>query len=444
MKRNIILCSDGTGNQGGAGADSNVFKLYKAVDIHDENHPQITYYDNGVGTSTNRYFRALSGAFGFGFEANVCDLYEELARNYIPGDQIYVFGFSRGAATVRAFTGFVDACGLLNRFDDSDNLKDEKLFCKQLEHALQAYKKAKKDSSIAQKFKQDFALKDPNYVPDGDLKIHFVGIWDTVSALGFPQNWSLAFDWVFKRAEDIANQFFPHRYYNDKLTKGIEYGYHALSIDDARKTFSPVLWEEQGQTSIVEQVWFAGAHSNVGGGYPRKGLSDEALAWMMEKANTHGLIFIDSVHDAIKSSANAQGKLMDSRDGIGMYYRYQPRYIEDLCKEKLNASVKLHESVISRVNRGTARYAPSFLPSVFDVVETVTGGKNKLIILDTNEWRNCQQEVKKWVKKRQYLYHSFVETTFLLVFISIAFWVYPPDSIAQFQLNCCDDLCSIP
>jgi len=140
MNRNIILCSDGTGNKGGAGADSNVFKLYLAVDLHDPEQVQISYYDNGVGTSTNRYWKAFSGAFGFGFEANVCDLYEELARNYQRGDNIFMFGFSRGAATIRAFTGFIDACGLLNRFDETGELKEEKLFQQQQQQLLRTEK----------------------------------------------------------------------------------------------------------------------------------------------------------------------------------------------------------------------------------------------------------------------------------------------------------------
>ena len=140
-KKNIILCSDGTGNKGGAGEDSNVFKLYQAVDIHDHKKTQITYYDNGVGTSSNRYWKSFTAAFGWGFEANVCDLYEELARNYNPGDRIYLFGFSRGAATIRAFTGFIDACGLLNRFNNSGKLKDEALFQQQLDEAIKAYRK---------------------------------------------------------------------------------------------------------------------------------------------------------------------------------------------------------------------------------------------------------------------------------------------------------------
>ena len=121
MAKNIVLCSDGTGNKGGSGNDTNVYKLYQAVDIHDSKQPQVTFYENGVGTNVdgealkqNKFWRALSGAFGFGFEQHVRDLYEYLAMNYQPGDRIYLCGFSRGASIVRAFAGMLHSCGLLN------------------------------------------------------------------------------------------------------------------------------------------------------------------------------------------------------------------------------------------------------------------------------------------------------------------------------------------
>ena len=119
MTKNIVLCSDGTGNKGGDGTGTNVYKLYHAVKLDDPNALQITYYDNGVGTQKNKYVSGLTGAFGLGFKANVIDLYEFLARNYQPGDSVYMFGFSRGAATVRACAGMIQACGLL----DIDNPK---------------------------------------------------------------------------------------------------------------------------------------------------------------------------------------------------------------------------------------------------------------------------------------------------------------------------------
>ena len=191
MAKNIILCSDGTGNKGGYGAAANVYKLYNAIELHDKNITHITFYDNGVGTHKNKYLRALSGAFGIGFERNVDDLYEFLARYYKPGDQVFLFGFSRGAATVRAFAGMVQACGLLDwtRCTDGSNALQETIFQQKLTDARIAYRKHKTQNT-GDAFKKKWAVTDDDHVPDGNLKIKFIGIWDTVSALGFPNDLS--------------------------------------------------------------------------------------------------------------------------------------------------------------------------------------------------------------------------------------------------------------
>jgi len=266
----------------------------------------------------------------------------------------------------------------------------------------------------------------------------------------------LAFDPIFKIIEGISDQFFPHTYYNYNITQGTQYGYHALAIDDARKSFRPEVWIEKGRDpSTVEQVWFAGVHSNVGGGYPRAGLSDVALDWMMQKAAARGLTFIDGTAETVRMAANEQGKLYDSRDGLGMYYRYQPRMITELCKstnkktfgeDKLLGPVKIHNTVFKRVERGTARYVPSFIPAVFDVVKTLDSS-SRSITLEEESWQKAQQEVNSWVKKQQYLYHAFVEVTFFLIVCSLLLWLWPPEIVTQLQLDCCGDvssLCDLP
>ena len=140
MTKNIVLCSDGTGNQGGFGKDSNVFKLYQAVSLHTGKPNQIKFYDNGVGTQTNKYISAVSGAFGFGFQQNVRDLYEFLVRTYEPGDNIYLFGFSRGAATVRSFASMLHYCGLLNRKDENGDWKSAERIQKLIDQAIECYR----------------------------------------------------------------------------------------------------------------------------------------------------------------------------------------------------------------------------------------------------------------------------------------------------------------
>ena len=152
MTKNIIVCADGTGNRGGYSPDSNVYKVYKAVEKNifaedaDGNvvAEQMVFYDNGVGTSKNKYLRTLGGAFGFGFEDNVCDLYKFLARNYCDGDKIYFFGFSRGASTVRACNGMISKCGLAK----GEGLRNRELD-ELVKEAFCAYKKHNKKPSIA-------------------------------------------------------------------------------------------------------------------------------------------------------------------------------------------------------------------------------------------------------------------------------------------------------
>ena len=443
MAKNIVLCSDGTGKRGGSGNDTNVYKLYRAVDIHNSKQPQVTFYENGVGTNVdgealkqNKFWRALSGAFGFGFEQHVRDMYEYLVMNYQPGDRIYLCGFSRGASIVRAFAGMLHTCGLLNIYDASGNRKNRREIQKLIDQAILAYRKRRKDAAIAEAYKREHAVKDDEFAPEGSLKIHFIGVWDTVSALGFPQDWSILINKSFAFLDKLTEEIWPHHYYNFRLNDDIAYACQALAIDDQRETFFPRVWREQGRTDgSVEQVWFTGVHSNVGGGYPRSGLSNVGLEWMMQRAKKHGVVFID---DALKDAhdyANVHGKLYDSRDGIAIYYRYLPRDIETICEQRLNDKVKIHDTVMARIKRGTASYAPGFLPQEFDVVDTA-GKKISSIRQDPGAYGQNRKAVLVQVNRLRWLYRIFVESTVILLAIIIGFWVNPPDSILSAAGSC--------
>lgn len=177
-----------------------------------------------------------------------------------------MFGFSRGAATVRALTGFIDCCGLVNRkrFITDDDFNEDK-FSELIESAIKTYET--KDPKKQASFKSTYSIH-----KDNDVPIHFIGVWDTVSALGFPQDSWFVIKWISSGIDKISDFVWPHHFYNYELTPGILNAYHAISIDDERQTFSPMIWTEEKSnksTQIVEQVWFAGVHSNVGGGYPR-------------------------------------------------------------------------------------------------------------------------------------------------------------------------------
>ncbi len=448
MAKNIVLCSDGTGNQGGRGTGTNVYKIYNAVDIHDPDFVQVTFYDNGVGTNKNKYLRALTGAFGLGFKQNVKDLYEFLAREYDSEiknggpdekknggpDKIFLFGFSRGAATVRAFAGMIQECGLLciNRDERGNKNYDEQEFQDLLKLAMKAYVKHKSNPSHLEKFRSE--VKEPFSIASS-VSVEMVGVWDTVSALGFPKDWSGVFKGFFDLVEMLFNCIWPHRFYNYRLDGNVKNVYHALAIDDERKTFHPKIWNEtrKDRPVNIEQVWFTGAHSNVGGGYPRAGLSTVALDWMMERAAEHKVKFKASVRESVRNDANVHGKLYDSRDGAAIYYRYAPRDIVDLCenekKRKVEpGDVKIHVSAINRIKRGTSRYAPGLLPYEFKIVFTPIDQPSVPVTAADGraEWEENRKEIIQRVFWRKTLYRAFVESSLAVVLVTAWFWFYRP------------------
>ncbi|HHT9159778.1 MAG TPA: DUF2235 domain-containing protein [Candidatus Brocadiaceae bacterium] len=403
MSKNIVLCADGTGNMGGYTPSSSVYKIYNEIDVHNDKK-QLKFYDNGVGTNKNKYLRAASGALGLGFKTNVRDLYLFLARNYEEGDQVYFFGFSRGAATVRACSGFIAACGLVNgkdmKEDDLQNAVDE---------ALLAYVKIESNPPLAEKCKETNS--------HGVIQIQFLGVWDTVSSLGFPQKWvitsvgMLVLNVFFKSLDYFSDLFFPHRFYNYELTPNVKYACQALAIDDERTSFWPMVWNEKSHSNPVEQVWFAGMHSNVGGGYPRAGMANVALEWMMIRAKNNGLIFKGTSMQSVYNDANPHGRMFDSRDGFSIYYRYHPRDIEKLCKDTLDGSIKVHESVIERMAYKTANYAPGNLPMNFDAV-TNDGAVIKTTSVEYKKEREASiKKINRWVFCRKWLYGIFLEST---------------------------------
>ncbi|GAV21266.1 hypothetical protein MMIC_P2248 [Mariprofundus micogutta] len=389
--KNIIVCADGTGNKGGTTPDSNVYKIYKAINKRFKGETsdgfacdeQVVFYDNGVGTEKNNYLRALGGGFGFGFEDNVRDLYKYLARNYNPGDRIYFFGFSRGASTVRACNGFIRKCGLAKGKGKQNHQLDE-LVTK----AFSAYQLRKKQPDVAEAVRTSEQFH-------AVVPIHFMGVWDTVVALGFPTGTDVTgtASKVFNKFSEWAGnrldrKWWQHKFYFYKLTGNVVNAYQALAIDDERTAFWPFVWNEKlPQVELdllkkedgspiertVEQVWFAGMHSNVGGGYARSGMASVPLYWMMKRAAKCGLQFEDGAIEDAQHDSHVHGNMYDSRNGVAMMYRYHPREIEKLCKpekdgkviKKLKGEIKIHRSVIERINHRTANYAPGQLPGCY-------------------------------------------------------------------------------
>lgn len=470
--KNIILCADGTGNQGGYTPDSNVYKVYKGVEkyLSDEEQEQfgvaeqVVFYDNGVGTNTNKYLRAISGGLGFGFGQNVRDLYKFLARNYNPGDEangipadrIYLFGFSRGASTIRAFNGFIHTCGLIDGRDrglsnrDLDEKIDEAFNAyrwhgikDKWQHKLMKWRWRNPGSRNSKQLKVKTAGES-----HGVIDIHFTGIWDTVVALGFPKRTDVvspvsgAIKLVFDLFEKVADWLVPHSFYYYRLTSNQKHAYQALALDDERTGFWPFVWDEKNQPdeNVVEQVWFAGMHSNVGGGYERSGLASVPLYWMIGKAQQHGLCFEDDKIESVRADSHVHGRMYDSRDGVAMFYRYHPREIEKLCKVKetgesrlKDEKIRIYDSIIERMEHRTANYAPCLIPGRFEVVKdeiqddlTVATISRELNPASDSKWGDVSSEIQFSIRFKKILYDVMVLLTITIIVFAFAYWTdYP-------------------
>lgn len=317
MRKNIIVCYDGTGNEYGEN-NTNVVGTFERI-LRDEN--QIAFYDPGVGTfsalgrTAGKKTGTLFGkAFGYGLQQNIEDGYEYLMNRYQEGDKLFLFGFSRGAYTARKLAGMIHHFGLLQK--GSKNL---------IPYVSKNY--LYRNLETAKNFKKAFCH---------ECKPHFMGVWDTVASLGYFNGW---------------------KFHDSKLNRDVKNAFQAVSIDEKRKKFPISLWDEtiaiDGQH--IEQVWFAGVHSDVGGWYPERQLSDIALAWMMDKAEEHGLSLKDNWYKEL--TQDASGMLHNSRKGWWKLWRPAPR--------KIPERAYIHQSVLDRMER-VNDYQP-MLPQNYNV-----------------------------------------------------------------------------
>jgi uncharacterized protein (DUF2235 family) len=320
MPRNIVLCMDGTWNKPGQTdqgkeTETNVRKLYEALADRPD---QIREYFAGVGTDPGE--KVAGGAFGWGLFDQVKDGYRKLRGHFEPGDRIYIFGFSRGAFSARSLAGMILRCGVLRKdvqdveipglvADLVTTQQDGNLKVDATDKAFAMYKHAydKENHGDVEKFKREYC---------NDTTVRLVGVWDTVGALGIPDEFFIP----ALRKIDKAIDARLYGFLDTDLNPRIEAAYHALAIDEQRKPFLPTLWTDARGTarrvniagSNVEQVWFVGAHSNVGGGYADSGLSDIALKWMMARAGSNGLQFEQAALAALRPDPKA--KRRDSLD----------------------------------------------------------------------------------------------------------------------------------
>lgn len=312
MAKNIIFCADGTWNSPGQDEDddhspdpTNVYKLFMrlagdftdgSITLGDEQEKkflksnttkQVAKYIHGVGDSKNPIVKMMGGAFGAGVISRIVRGYTYISRMYDPEDMIHLVGFSRGAYTARALAGFIVAQGLLRK--DLAQDRNKETVYKRGAQAWYQYrdKNSPKDPDFAASFAEaisnlpGFLTRDDLEPTDfvKDIKIKSVAVWDTVGAIGIPE---IHHD----------KRFDPFKFTNTKLSDSVEWGFHAVSLDEQRIDFTPTLWDNRKN---IRQMLFPGAHADVGGGYrmpEESGLSDIALGWMLNELEAVGVKFL--------------------------------------------------------------------------------------------------------------------------------------------------------
>lgn len=262
MARKLIVLYDGTWNT--PEDQTNVARLAQRLAAKSgDGSDQIALYDKGVGT--HALDRLSGGIFGYGLSDNIRQGYGWLATNYRPDDELFFFGFSRGAYTARSLVGLIRKCGVLHSPDP--NLVRQA-------YDLYRDKNIHPDSPEANAFRASFA-----HAP----RVRFIGVWDTVGELGVPVS-----------GVPFSRDYY--RFHDTELSKIVDYAYHALALDENRQDFAPTVWSAlKPENKEVEQRWFIGAHSNVGGGYRHDPLPNLALAWLQRKAGACGLAFKNDV-----------------------------------------------------------------------------------------------------------------------------------------------------
>ncbi|OMQ31295.1 DUF2235 domain-containing protein [Ensifer sp. 1H6] len=372
MQKNIVLLADGTGNSAAKLFKTNVWRLYEALDLGEQD--QIASFSDGVGTSSFKPFEVIGLALGFGVKRRVIALYKFLCLNYQPGDRIYIFGFSRGAFTIRLLVGLVAREGLVD-FQSHEELDRNALA------AYRAYRTKAFPSRLPwtrwARTLRDAAVNRWNWLTGSrsydevrprtgpcspkEMKIAFVGVWDTVAAYGLP---------IDELTRAVNRWIWPLTFEKSHLLPCVERARQAFSLDDERRTFFPIPWSAtDADGNVIDadrlcQVWFAGVHSNIGGGYPDDRLAHVPLCWLIEEAQIAGLRFKPDAVARYADLASENGRIYDSRAKLGFFYRYHPRDSKTL----LGHSPPLVDwSVLFRMADGSDGYAPLSLPLNFRV-----------------------------------------------------------------------------
>ncbi len=346
--RRLVVCADGTWNDDTAangGHDTNVVRLARAVAPRaPDGTEQLVFYQTGIGTGGGWWDKMTGGAFGTGISRNIKACYRWLGEQYAPGDQLFFFGYSRGAYTVRSLAGLVRNAGILRR----EHLG-------RVDEAYDLYRdrdpSTRPNADAAVRFRRAYAHEAP---------VACLGVWDTVGALGVPTRGPGG--WVSRRR---------HGFHDVQLSSHVRNGFHAVAVDERRASFAPTLWAVRADDPAcqtgdwrVEQRWFAGTHSNVGGGFEHAGLSNLTLRWMAERAAGCGLAlrpgFVEELDPACDCGAPVHDSLTRAFRMLGVHER---AIDEGRPQGDPPAPVFTYEdvddSVVARHARPDTRYAPA-------------------------------------------------------------------------------------
>ncbi len=368
MKR-LVLSYDGTWNNpdqedNGIPAPTNVFKLHNALI---ENSEQVRYYHPGLGGEGGVFKPILGGAFGVGIKRHICSGYHWLASNYEEGDEIYLFGFSRGAFTARSLGGLLGR-GLLKLSDLSPK--------QQWERVHQHYENRAKNKDKPANWK---LLHSGTAVP-----IRFIGVWDTVGALGIPDDLE-----ILNLFDDPDNW----RFHNNELGAHVQCVRHAMAIDEKRSSFTVTRWSNlRDHSADVEEKWFSGVHSDVGGGYAETGLSDIALGWMMEQAQDQGLKFREGIIASIEG--DSLSVLHNSFKGIFAKMRSRPRNLPNM---KPSNTRDFHPSALERQQKSPIEYL------AYHPTQSLAVGESKTVDVFAGEHWN---ETGLFLVRGQYVFSA--------------------------------------
>lgn len=331
MPKNIVMLFDGTWNKPaefqqdpGSKCDTNVRRFYNSIDTFaDDGRTQVAFYDYGVGTEWLNQVRG--GVFGRGLDEHIRKGYEYLCRTYAPEDKVYVLGFSRGAYSARSLVGLIRNSGVLRESSEA-----------RLDEAYELYRKRDRsaDTPDAVEFRRRHSR---------EIEIEFLGVWDTVGSLGIP----------FTAFQELNDE--RYGFHDTKLSRIVKNAFHALAMDEHREPYKPTFLtqREDAGEQRVEQVWFAGAHSDVGGGYPDQPLSDSPLRWMQQRAQECGLN-VGVLPERTDATARRVEYLAEAHDSFreflgGRYAAHAERYYRRVGRHE-DGPQKLHWTLKRRVD----------------------------------------------------------------------------------------------